>query len=288
MVLVSLKWRPEPEGPPKPSSSTAAADGTPEAGPTLVEQLSYSSAPRPFKSSNFTKVMSKKNKTLKQIVTTEREAALGLITSGKRKGKKPTASEVAAMAGGGANVEAPFEMTFKGAGGRKMRLVGAAAKAAQARQLREQQRLADEAAGEGGADGDATMEDVEASPAGGPSRESASARETPVETADNAVDTSTTAETPTGATGAEPTTSTLPLPDTKPKRDVPSYFTVDAPPSLRPRKHYCDVTGLLGPYTDPKTRLRYHNAEIYTAIRRFGPGVDQQYLALRGDAQTIK
>lgn len=36
----------------------------------------------------------------------------------------------------------------------------------------------------------------------------------------------------------------------------------EAPPSLRPSKKYCDVTGLEAPYTDPKSRLRYHNADI--------------------------
>ncbi|KAE8237728.1 hypothetical protein A4X03_0g9052 [Tilletia caries] len=91
---------------------------------------------------------------------------------------------------------------------------------------------------------------------------------------------------------AEGSMESTPVPvallDIKPRREGASYFSVDAPPSLRPRRRYCDITGLLGPYTDPKSRLRYHNAEIYTAIRRFGPGVDQQYLALRGDAHTIK
>lgn len=36
----------------------------------------------------------------------------------------------------------------------------------------------------------------------------------------------------------------------------------EAPPSLRPSKKYCDITGLEAPYTDPKSRLRYHNADI--------------------------
>ncbi|CAD6888036.1 unnamed protein product [Tilletia caries] len=130
-----------------------------DAGPTLIEQLSFSSAARPFKNPAFTRVMSKRNETLKQIVTTEREAALGLITSGKRKGKRPTAVEAAAvMAAGGVAAEAPFELTIKGPGGRKMRLVGAAARAAQARQLREQKAKEDADAEASGMVGD----DVEA------------------------------------------------------------------------------------------------------------------------------
>lgn len=64
--------------------------------------------------------------------------------------------------------------------------------------------------------------------------------------------------------------------------------SVEAPPSLRPRKKYCDVTGLIAPYTDPKSRLRYHSVEVYEIIKQFGPGVDNAYLSLRGDATEIK
>ncbi|KAE8227090.1 hypothetical protein CF319_g402 [Tilletia indica] len=238
--------------------------------------------------------MSKRNKTLKQIVTTEREAALGLITSGKRKGKRPTAVEAAAvMAAGGVVAEPPFELTIKGPGGRKTRLVGAAARAAQARQLREQKTRdgtgTDGGAAEGGEEGvggaDAEMGDGEAQDA---VMEDAQAKDA----ADESTAPSTSALVPPTPEGGEGGAEILPapvlIPAFAPRRDITSYFSVDAPPSLRPRKRYCDVTGLLGPYTDPKSRLRYHNAEIYTAIRRFGPGVDQQYLALRGDAHTIK
>ncbi|KAN0064948.1 chromatin-remodeling complex subunit ies6 [Thecaphora frezii] len=74
----------------------------------------------------------------------------------------------------------------------------------------------------------------------------------------------------------------------KPKRDIPTYATVEAPPTLRPIKKYCDVTGLLAPYTDPKTRLRYHSVQVYEIIKHFGPGTDNAYLALRKDASEIK
>jgi len=57
-----------------------------------------------------------------------------------------------------------------------------------------------------------------------------------------------------------------------------------------------------GYYTDPKTRLRYHNAEVYQIVKSFvcvevpfadlhtfqqAPGVDNMYLALRGDASQL-
>lgn len=72
------------------------------------------------------------------------------------------------------------------------------------------------------------------------------------------------------------------------KREVPTYSSVEAPPSLRPAKKYCDVTGLVAPYTDPKSTLRYHSVEVYEIIKQFGPGVDNAYLSLRGDASQIK
>ncbi|KAG0145395.1 hypothetical protein CROQUDRAFT_658701, partial [Cronartium quercuum f. sp. fusiforme G11] len=66
-----------------------------------------------------------------------------------------------------------------------------------------------------------------------------------------------------------------------------SYIAIEAPPSLIPPKKYCDITGLEAPYVDPKTRLRYHNAEVYELIKTFGPGVDQVYLSLRGAHITL-
>lgn len=89
--------------------------------------------------------------------------------------------------------------------------------------------------------------------------------------------------------------------ETVPERQVPTCAcllltdtSVEAPPSLLPRKKYCDVTGLKGNYTDPKSRLHYHSAEVYGIIKGFvrlptnqGPGADNAYLALRGDAAQL-
>ena len=89
--------------------------------------------------------------------------------------------------------------------------------------------------------------------------------------------------------------------ETVPERQVPTCVslltdtTVEAPPSLMPRKKYCDVTGLQGVYTDPKSRLFYHSKEVYEIIKGFvsginadqGPGADNAYLALRGDATQL-
>ncbi|KAE8444856.1 hypothetical protein EG329_014211 [Mollisiaceae sp. DMI_Dod_QoI] len=65
-----------------------------------------------------------------------------------------------------------------------------------------------------------------------------------------------------------------------------TYTNIESAPSMAHSKHYCDITGLPAPYTDPKTRLRYHNKEIFGVIRGLGQGVAEQYLEARG-AHTI-
>ncbi|KAJ5885465.1 YL1 nuclear C-terminal [Penicillium taxi] len=69
---------------------------------------------------------------------------------------------------------------------------------------------------------------------------------------------------------------------------VVTYTNIESAPSLSPahQRHYCDITGLSGPYTDPKTRLRYHNKEIFGVIRSLAQGVPEVYLEARG-AHTI-
>ncbi|KAJ2817146.1 Co-chaperone [Coemansia erecta] len=70
--------------------------------------------------------------------------------------------------------------------------------------------------------------------------------------------------------------------------DFPAYWAIDAPPSLVPQKKYCDITGLPAKYTDPKTNVRYHSAEVYRIVRTLPPGSEQQYLALRNANVTLK
>ncbi|ODQ68663.1 hypothetical protein NADFUDRAFT_49302 [Nadsonia fulvescens var. elongata DSM 6958] len=63
--------------------------------------------------------------------------------------------------------------------------------------------------------------------------------------------------------------------------DAANYFNLEAPPSLVPRKWYCDITGLEGKYRSVGSGLRYHDKEVYAVIKTLAPGVDQQYLELR-------
>jgi len=67
-----------------------------------------------------------------------------------------------------------------------------------------------------------------------------------------------------------------------------SYTNIESAPSLQTKKHYCDITGLPARYTDPKTKLRYHNQEIFGVIRTFPQGTPDQYLAARGANVVLK
>ncbi|RKO86144.1 YL1 nuclear protein C-terminal domain-containing protein, partial [Blyttiomyces helicus] len=58
--------------------------------------------------------------------------------------------------------------------------------------------------------------------------------------------------------------------------------------SLLPQKKYCDVTGLEAPYMDPKTRLRYHSADVYQFIKTLPDFSVQGYLGLRNAAVDLK
>lgn len=69
-----------------------------------------------------------------------------------------------------------------------------------------------------------------------------------------------------------------------------TYTNIESAPSLNPahQHRYCDITGLPAPYTDPKTRLRYHNKEIFGVIRTLGQGVAENYLEARGAHVVLK
>ncbi|KAI8329322.1 YL1 nuclear protein C-terminal domain-containing protein [Chlamydoabsidia padenii] len=70
--------------------------------------------------------------------------------------------------------------------------------------------------------------------------------------------------------------------------DIPTYSNIECPPSIRPQKKYCDITGLSANYTDPKSGLRYHNTEIYQFIRTLGVPSIQAYLGSRNAAVVLK
>ncbi|KAL2755173.1 hypothetical protein ACRALDRAFT_2106321 [Sodiomyces alcalophilus JCM 7366] len=67
-----------------------------------------------------------------------------------------------------------------------------------------------------------------------------------------------------------------------------TYTNIESAPSLAHTKHYCDITGLPAPYLDPKTRLRYHDREVFGFIRALPQGVAEQYLEARGAHVVLK
>ena len=67
-----------------------------------------------------------------------------------------------------------------------------------------------------------------------------------------------------------------------------TYTNIESAPSLAPLRHYCDVTGLPAPYLDPKTRMRYHNGEVFATIRSLPNGVGEQFLEARGAHTVLK
>ncbi|ROW05275.1 hypothetical protein VSDG_00155 [Cytospora chrysosperma] len=71
-------------------------------------------------------------------------------------------------------------------------------------------------------------------------------------------------------------------------RSLATYTNIESAPSLAPQKRYCDVTGLPAPYQDPKTRLRYHNKEVFSLIRGLPQGYAEQYLEARGAHTVLK
>ena len=69
-----------------------------------------------------------------------------------------------------------------------------------------------------------------------------------------------------------------------------TYTNIESAPSLHPAhiKHYCDITGLPARYTDPKTRLRYHDAEVFAVVRSLPQNSIDDYLAARGAFFVLK
>jgi INO80 complex subunit C len=69
-----------------------------------------------------------------------------------------------------------------------------------------------------------------------------------------------------------------------------TYTNIESAPSLHPanHRHYCDVTGLPSKYTDPKTKLRYYDKEIFAVVRSLPQGAPDQYLAARGANVILK
>ncbi|XP_031708384.1 INO80 complex subunit C isoform X1 [Anarrhichthys ocellatus] len=67
----------------------------------------------------------------------------------------------------------------------------------------------------------------------------------------------------------------------------PNYYSIDAPPSLKPAKKYSDISGLPANYTDPQTKLRFTSSEEFSYIRLLPTDVVTGYLALRKETCIV-
>lgn len=63
--------------------------------------------------------------------------------------------------------------------------------------------------------------------------------------------------------------------------------SINAPPSFLPAKKYSDISGLIAPYTDPRSKLHYHNAEEFATVRNLPSDLTAGYLALRGASSIV-
>lgn len=70
--------------------------------------------------------------------------------------------------------------------------------------------------------------------------------------------------------------------------DETNYVNIESPPSMYPAKKYCDISGFVAPYTDPRTKIRFSNVDFFKRIRYLPEEYIQGYLALRNAAVVLK
>ncbi|XP_055390354.1 INO80 complex subunit C [Condylostylus longicornis] len=69
--------------------------------------------------------------------------------------------------------------------------------------------------------------------------------------------------------------------------DAVIYSSLNPPPSFYPAKKYSDISGLIGLYTDPETKIRYHNSEEYITVKNLPMDLRAGYLQLRGATNIV-
>lgn len=68
----------------------------------------------------------------------------------------------------------------------------------------------------------------------------------------------------------------------------PNYVNIQSTPSMYPAKKYCDISGFPTSYTDPRTKPRYANVEMFKRVRSLSDEEVQSYLALRKARVVLK
>ncbi|WVQ80644.1 hypothetical protein IAT38_002749 [Cryptococcus sp. DSM 104549] len=259
---------PSKGGPRKSNTGTPAPSEDGVYVPTLADRLSYADTPRPFKSPYFVSRLPQRTatsssssfirKNAKQILLLERERLSG--GDGFL-----SAAHVAAKARG--------EVIDVGKKKKGVKTKGSLGNLMKGKMKKDLEALG----GVGGAGGGA-----EATPGGS---ELPSAENTPGPEDDDdgdGEDGDTDAGDGMQVDGEEGKD------DNGPRKEIITYLTPTAPPSLLPAKKYCDITGLHASYTDPRTKLRYKGLDVWHVVRGLGPGGDQAYLSLRGAQTSLK
>lgn len=73
----------------------------------------------------------------------------------------------------------------------------------------------------------------------------------------------------------------------KPYDPLNTDSSLNPPPSFRPAKKYSDISGLIAPYTDPQSKLNYHNSEEFATVRSLPMDLTAGLLALRGASSIV-
>ncbi|CAD8080392.1 unnamed protein product [Paramecium primaurelia] len=66
-----------------------------------------------------------------------------------------------------------------------------------------------------------------------------------------------------------------------------NYLSIEAPPSLKPAKKYCDITGFEAKYKDPITQLSYCDSIVFNYIRNCPKASAETYLNIRVFTQKL-
>ncbi len=80
----------------------------------------------------------------------------------------------------------------------------------------------------------------------------------------------------------------LAVPNATATGPIVTYASIQAGPSTKKPKKYCDITGLPAKYTCPKTGLHYFNAEMYKVVKGLSTAQVQEYLAMRNAHTVLK
>ncbi|WRT66275.1 uncharacterized protein IL334_003228 [Kwoniella shivajii] len=252
-------------GPRKSNTSTPAPGDEGPYVPTPADRLSYADTPRPFKSANFVSKLPSRTattstsivrKNAKQILTLERERLSGgdgflsaVHTAAKARGEVIDITKKKKSTGGGiANLGKPR---------------GNIANLMKGRMKRDSTGLSSITGNGNGEDS------VNPSGTTTPAIEDED---------DDGMDVDNTTTIPIKV---DPESN-------EPRKEIITYHTPTAPPSLLPPKKYCDITGLHAQYTDPRTKLRYKGLDVWHVVRGLGPGGDQAYLSLRNAQTSLK